>query len=114
MMNPIIKSMKKRCVAPRMLGKPWSPCEVDLAQALVKGMVVFICVLCCVMGIVLFGFFGWHLYLVKAGARVYRIMHIERRQPPIYAIYRSNKNLYIYRLNIRNKSLLEGIIGAHR
>lgn len=33
-----------------------------------QGMVVFICVLCCIMGIVLFGFFGWHLYLVKAGA----------------------------------------------
>ena len=34
-----------------------------------EGMVVFICVLCCVMGIVLFGFFGWHLYLVKAGEK---------------------------------------------
>ncbi|CAE7441574.1 PAT17 [Symbiodinium natans] len=32
-----------------------------------EGMVVFICALCCIMGIVLFGFFGWHLYLVKAG-----------------------------------------------
>ena len=28
---------------------------------------VFICALCCIMGVVLFGFFGWHLYLVKAG-----------------------------------------------
>ena len=33
----MIKSMKKRFVAPRMLGKPWSPCEVDLAQAISKG-----------------------------------------------------------------------------
>lgn len=32
-----------------------------------EGMVVFICVLCCIMGIVLFGFFGWHLYLVRSG-----------------------------------------------
>ncbi|CAJ1435157.1 unnamed protein product, partial [Effrenium voratum] len=32
-----------------------------------EGMVVFISVLCFIMGIVLFGFFGWHLYLVKAG-----------------------------------------------
>ncbi|CAE7824704.1 PAT17 [Symbiodinium sp. CCMP2592] len=32
-----------------------------------EGMVVFICALCCIMGVVLFGFFGWHLYLVKAG-----------------------------------------------
>jgi hypothetical protein len=35
-----------------------------------QGMVVFICVLCCIMGIVLFGFFGWHLYLVRSGAGI--------------------------------------------
>eukprot|EP00931_Biecheleriopsis_adriatica_P000942 TRINITY_DN10110_c0_g1_i1.p1 TRINITY_DN10110_c0_g1~~TRINITY_DN10110_c0_g1_i1.p1 ORF type:complete len:382 (+),score=59.99 TRINITY_DN10110_c0_g1_i1:41-1186(+) len=32
-----------------------------------EGMVVFISVLCCIMGAVLFGFFGWHLNLVRTG-----------------------------------------------